>query len=504
MRQRKTWLAGLALVLGAGLYWSCSEGESTDSGARERDEPLHVLLIVIDTLRADHLSCYGYWRETSPNIDAIASRGVKFTKHISQCSWTAPSMVTMMTGQRVNAPRLDIPEDRPTLAELFKDAGFRTGAWVANELLTPTMGFSRGFERWTGEQEWHSTKPPGRLDAIVEWIEETKDEDSFTWVHFTDPHDPYEPEVELRTGLPGKLSEYQQRIIDEAAQANGLGDTIPDQSQRIAKLVGLYDDEIITVDRKVRGLLLALQQNGGLDNTIVVITSDHGECLWERPESDGRVASQDPHRGGPAQIEHLLKQTHGDFVYQELVNVPLIIMAPSLEKGQVIDTVVEAVHLPTTLLELAGVDVEGVDTMIGKDLFGRDAPAGAYTMTKLGEAFISPDGWKLIEPTPLGEKTFGQELQLYDLNSDPKELVNLAAERDDRLQELRTQMKERRETAMPPPDLADQQRKMREQEQALKDLGYIGGGHLDDVIEDAEAPEDEDSKSQGEADLEQG
>jgi arylsulfatase A-like enzyme len=461
----------------------CSSEDSEANSSSGRDAPLHVVLIVIDTLRADHLSCYGYWRETSPNIDGLAQRGVRFTRHISQSSWTAPSMVTMMTGQRVSGPRLDIPEDRPALAELFKDAGFRTAAWVANQLLTPTMGFARGFDRYTGEQAWHSTNPPGSLDAIVEWFEETRDQDTFTWVHFTDPHDPYVPPQDVRTGTPGRLSSEQERIIASAAEGRGLQGSVESQTEYIAREVGLYDDEIIAVDRKVRTLMLALRDNGGLENAIVVVTSDHGETLWERPESDGRVASQDKHRGGPAQIQHLLKQTHGDFVYQELVNVPLIIMAPGLGRGEVVDTVAEAVHLPSTLLELAGVEVEGVETMVGVDLFGRESIDGAYTMTKLGEAFISRDGWKLILPTDLGKGQFAQQLQLFDLNRDPGELLNLADEQPEKVEELKQELHERRATAMPTPSLEEQGRKIREQTDALKSLGYIGGGHLDEMDE---------------------
>ena len=450
----------------------------------ERGDPVHVLFIVIDTLRADHLSCYGYWRETSPNIDSLAKRGVKFTRAISQSSWTAPSMVTLMTGQRLSGPRLDIPEDRPTLAELFKDAGYRTGAWVANELLTPTMGFSRGFERWTGEQEWHTTKPPGRLDAIVDWLRETKDQDTFTWVHFTDPHDPYLPPGESRTGVSGKLSEHQLGIIESAAKDHRLESTVAAQTSFIASEVGMYDDEILAVDRKVRTLLLALQENGNLDNAIVVLTSDHGECLWERTESAQRVASKDKKRGGPAQLQHLLKQTHGDFVYQELVRVPLIIVAPGLERGRVEQAVSECVNLPSTMLRLAGIEVEGVEQMIGRDLFGRDVPDGAYTMTQLGEAFLSEDGWKLILPTDKGREEYAQPLQLYDLNVDPLELNNLASAYPERVESMSRRIAERRETSLPLQSLEEQRRKARQNIDALKNLGYVDGGHVDVVDDD--------------------
>ncbi|MFT7669576.1 MAG: arylsulfatase A-like enzyme [Planctomycetota bacterium] len=491
MRNRILFMVGLLVLFGAGFI-SCTESEKGAEPRVKRDKPLHVLLIVIDTLRADHLSCYGYWRETSPNIDGLADRGVKFTRSIAQSSWTAPSMVTMMTGQRLSSPRMDVPSDRPTMAGLFKDAGFRTGAWVANELLTPVTGFARGFDRWTGEKKWHMTKPPGRLDGIVDWLEETKDDDTFTWVHFTDPHDPYEPPGSSRTTKQGKITDHQRGLIADAAERQSIEGTIGNQTAFIAGKVGLYDDEIHAVDQKVGTLVAALEKNGNLDDAIIVITSDHGECLWERTESDGRVKAKDKKRGEPAGIQHLLKQTHGDFVYQELVRVPLIIVAPGLERGRVDGTVSESLHLASTILKLADVNVDGVEQMMGGDLFGADAPAGAYTMTRLGEAFIGEDGWKLIWPTKVGAKDFDQELMLFDLNVDPNEWNNLAGEHPERVAELKKRIESRRENSLPKPSIDSQLAVMEANKDALNALGYAEQGH-DVIIEDEEEDEEEDS-----------
>ena len=469
-------LAGLLLPLLA----ACSSGESeapseTDPSAA----PRHVVLIVIDTLRADHLSCYGYWRETSPNIDALAERGVKFTRAISQSSWTAPSMVTLMTGQRLTGPRLDVPSDKPVLAELFRDAGYKTGAWVANQLLNQEMGFARGFDHFVDEAAWHSTNPPGKLDDIIAWLKDNKDRDTFTWVHFTDPHDPYSPEADLRSGQLGKISAYQQEIINGAAEAHAIPAAVAGQTALIASEVGLYDDEIRTVDRKVRRLMVAMQEAGTLENAIIALTSDHGECLWERPESLRRFELKAKNRTEETTIKHLLKQTHGDFVYQELVHVPLIVIAPQLEPGQIENAVMESVHLPSTLLRLAGIEVDGVELLVGTDMFGNDVPAGAYTMTSLGEAFVSEDGWKLILPTESGVQEFGQELQLYNLNEDSGEQRNLAAEFPGRVANLKARITERSKDALPPLDLEELRRKAEENAKALGDLGYAEGGIMD-------------------------
>lgn len=430
--------------------------------------PRHVLLIVIDTLRADHLSCYGYWRQTSPNIDQMAQRGVLFRRAISQSSWTSPSMVTLMTGQRLSRRRLTVPDDTPTLAELFKDAGYRTGAFVSNPLLSPKNGFDRGFERWV-EQSLVN------VDDVTEWLLENAGHDTFTWVHFTDPHDPYQPPLRLRSNIPGKLRPQTEELLRAAVEEEGFGDH---EAQRafMAQQVGLYDDEITAVDKKVRRLLGTLHETNNLDNAIVALTSDHGECLWERRETDPYMRHAEEQRGTPSQLVHRLKQRHGEFVFQELVQVPLIILAPGLERERIVDSVAEAVHLPATLLALAGVEVEGVELMEGRNLFGEPIPPGAYTMTNQGEAFVSEDGWKLIRPTREGELILGLELQLFDLRADPEELVNLAAEHPDVVERLARELVARRNSAIALDTSFDQD--VEDNLDELRKLGYLG-----DIIE---------------------
>jgi len=475
--------SGLLLALGAG---SCGGAAEPGDGRDADRPPQHVLLIVIDTLRADHLSCYGYPRVTSPNIDALATRGVRFDQHIAQSSWTAPSMVTMMTGQRLTGPRLDVPDQTPVLAELFKDAGYRTGAWSANELLCADNGFDRGFDVFVDEKEWHSKKPVGRLDEIVAWLKENKDNDTFTWVHFTDPHDPYLPPAKTRTEEPVELSPEQRELIASVAEVKEIAGVEPETAY-IAHEIGRYDDEIVSVDIKVRKLLATLQEIGRFEEAVVVVTSDHGETLWQRAESDMRVLlrqkAREKKQQGDLRVRDLFKQTHGDFVYQELVRVPLIIAAPGLEAGSVVSAPLESIHLPRTILALAGVDVEGVEQMVGRDLFGGNVPTGAYSMTKLGEAFVSEDHWKLILPTTRGMEDWEYETQLYDLGSDPHERDNLAAERPEKVAELTRRIEERRAVALPRLTKLEQRQRELENMARLEALGYLG-----DIVE----PMDED------------
>lgn len=480
---RKNFRPRLALGVGLWLLASCGDGvdreERGASGGAEgltestpvetSSGPRHVLLIVIDTLRADHLSCYGYWRETSPHMDAMAEAGVRFERAISQSSWTAPSMITLMTGQRLSRKRMKLPEDKPTLAELFVDAGYRTGAWVSNPLLNDKNGFRRGFQEWTRDQL-------REVDEAVAWLHENAEHDTFTWIHFTDPHDPYKPARADRTKTLGRLSPEQEALIRDAAERAEDDASLEEQRDFIAKQVGLYDDEIVAVDRKVGQLIEALREDGNLERAIVVLTSDHGECLWERRESETLVAHQRKTRGTPSRVEHLLKQTHGEYVYQELVRVPLLIMAPGLEPATIEGRVAEAVHLAPTLLALAEVRVEGVEEMLGKNLFGEAIEAGAYTMTNQGEAFLSEDGWKLILPTEEGKQPYGHVLQLYDLNNDPGERENLASAEPERVAELTARIEARRASALPLQKAGDWESQTRANAKALQELGYADGG----------------------------
>jgi arylsulfatase A-like enzyme len=477
-----TSLLVLALSLGAACGGESSEPPAGGAASTESPSkpPLHVLLIVVDTLRADHLSCYGYWRDTSPHIDYVAKHGVKFTRAIAQSSWTAPSMIAMMTGQRLSEGRFDIVEDKPTLAELFKDAGFKTGAWVANELLNHEMGFARGFEAWTDEKTWHSTRPPGALDGILAWLDANRSNDTFTWVHFTDPHDPYLPPENLRSSTPGRLDEHRRQLLEEAAQAEDSLASLEADAAEVALQIGLYDDEILAVDQKIGTLLRRLGRNGNLENAIVMITADHGECLWQRKDSALRLAARRAKHPETPLVRDRLKMTHGDLVYQELVRVPLVVMAPGLPQGVLEQAVIEGVHLAPTLLALAGIECAEVDQMAGRNIFGQELLPGAYTMTVLGEAFLAEDGWKLILPTEKGMQDHDQPLQLYDLNADPGELRNLAGEFPERVAELTRRIEERRATALPRQTEEERLEKIRASQKALENLGYVGGGgHVD-------------------------
>jgi len=427
---------------------------------------------VIDTLRADHLSCYGHWRETSPHIDALARRGVRFEQAIAGSSWTSPSMIGMLTGQRVSRRRFDLPEEVPTLAELFLDAGYRTGAWVSNPLLKQENGFRRGFQRWVRDSL-------REVDEVVEWLHARRAEDTFTWVHFTDPHDPYKPPRERRGKTAGRLRPGQAELLREAAAECEEPKDYAPQREFILRQVGLYDDEVVEVDRKLGRLLAQLEEDGNLERAVVVVTADHGECLWQRRESAAVVAHRRRTSGEPTRLEHVLKQTHGSQLHQELVRVPLVVAAPGLAPGGVEEGVAGLVNLAPTILDLAGIEVDGREAMVGASLFGEGAEAGAYAMTNQAETFVAADGWKLILPTAEGRDPYGHVLQLYDLGTDPGELENLADEHPERVEALRRRIEERRRSALPLPKAGSWEEQTRANAEALRALGYADAGIVD-------------------------
>ena len=180
MARRRKWTFLVPILLAAGLA-SCPRRV-------EVAPPRHVLLVVIDTQRADHLSCYGYARPTSPTIDALAKEAVLFEHCISQASWTLPSMVSMMTSSYVAEEALRIPDAKTTLAEAFHEHGFATGAFICNDLLSPENRFERGFDTF----EWKLV-PYGSNQPILDWIRAHKDGPTFTFVHLNEVHDDAKP-----------------------------------------------------------------------------------------------------------------------------------------------------------------------------------------------------------------------------------------------------------------------------------------------------------------------
>jgi len=390
----------------------------------------NVLLVTIDTVRADHLGVYGYRDAETPNLDRLAREGLRFDEAISAVPLTLPSHATILSGLLPphhglrNNGAGSFPAARETLATRFSAAGYRTGAFVGSYVLDHRFGLARGFDRYDDEiaRDPSAGGPleaerPGRevVDRALAWLGENDSRPFFAWIHLYDAHAPYDPPEPFRSRHPGKP----------------------------------YDGEVAAVDFQVGRLLDWLDRARAEKTTLVAVAADHGESLGEHGEL-----------------------THGFFVYEPTLRVPLILRGARLAAGRVVATPVSLVDLAPTLAGLAGSPLTGAPD--GRDLSsnllrgGEPSAADLYSETEYprifgwsGLAAIRRKSLKYIEsPKP----------ELYDLARDPKESRSLADPGAPRADLAAVVAAFRREAAVPEKPAGD-----RESAAKLASLGYISG-----------------------------
>ncbi len=378
----------------------------------------NIFIILVDTLRPDHLGCYGYERPTSPNIDRLALEGVRFEKAFSQAPWTDPSILSLFTGlypsdvwepnRHKVAIRQALPSGVDTLAEILSVNGYFTVAASDHPGVTYRR-FGQGFDifsalyhvdgPWVG---WRETDAEKILEQLNTLLEGRRGNPLLTYVHLIFPHQPYEP--------PSPYDNYFGR---------GTYKVSPENRQYV---INMYDGEVKLADDVV-GLILKDIRRLNLDNdSIVILLSDHGEGFWE----------------------HGLWE-HGNSLYNELLHVPLIIHAPNrLPKGKTIKELVRTVDLLPTILDLVGVEYDKtglrgaslLPVVIKEDTKARElsSPRQAQTDDEdwkrmafsefphsriiFGRSIQSVEE-KLIDPD-LGDAP----LEYYEVTEDPKELDN--------------------------------------------------------------------------------
>ncbi len=369
-----------------------------------------IFLISVDTLRADHLGCYGYALPTSPNIDRFAGEGLLFENFICEVPLTGPSFGSMMTSQyprTTGATKngVRIPEWAPTVAETLQAAGYQTVCVQSNWTLKRKLsGLDRGFDVYDDEMDskrWGVLKPERLGDDVLKRslkLLEKRDpaKPMFAWFHFSDPHAPYK--------FHKKYNPAGQRSSDASEV----------ESVRIR-----YDSEIAFTDAQIARLLQALPT----ENAYIVFVGDHGESLYDH--------------------DYL---GHGRRVYQSGLHVPFIIRGPSIEPGRT-DAPARGVDVGVTLLSLAG--LEPANGMLGLNL--RDPQAIPRDRARVVETYggavpqiagvrgllankppmrqsVLLENWKLIQ--------LGPDIELYNLETDPDELDNLAKDRPEHVAEL--------------------------------------------------------------------
>jgi arylsulfatase A-like enzyme len=442
--------------------------------APEPVEPLpdrDVVLIVIDTLRADRLGCYGHDRDTSPTLDALAASGVRCADVTAQSSWTAPSMVSLMLSRQLGADFVRMPE-LPTLAERLADLGYRCVAFQDNMLLAPGTGFDRGFESYEVEAGPNQIMPALARDDP---------RPLFAYFHFVDPHDPYAP-------LP-KFDRFEPRELDDrerARLADRLEQAAPelDETARAAELAraqavmreerALYEGDVLQTDERVNFALSALLAQGRRNRALVIVAADHGECLYEQPEAPSLVDD-----GRRDDLLHLMKRTHNSVLYQSLVGTPLIISGPDIPAGVVLERPVSNLDVVPTILDWLGLPLD--DAFDGRSLLPAMAAAALgteppdvghglrFANTSVYTSVTDADGLKLMLPwTPDGP----DEPLLFDLAADPHERAPLPLD-DDRAARLVAAVEDYRRTAlMPSGDEGVVDDAILER---FHQLGYVGG-----------------------------
>jgi len=406
-----------------------------DLKAELSKDDFNIVLITIDTLRADHLSCYGYERKTSPNIDDIAEKGITFKNAIAPSSWTAPSMVSLFTStypinhgvihglnyrrESKNYNKEVFSSDLITLPAILKTQGYTTFGVSSNHNLTAQFGFARGFDYFT----YRGQATADRVNrSVYSWVDAINKSDKyFLWVHYMDPHHPYRarsPWIEHYSSqsLTKKLDLSEM----SARELLRLIPTFKDDPQALSNLVALYDSEINYVDSHIGDLI----QKFNLDkNTLLIITSDHGEEFLEHNF-----------------IGHSIN------LYQETIHIPLVIKLPHSFKKRIVNKYVNLVDIMPTILHI--LDINSPEQTLGKKkkkkkgpllwlkkmLIRREKPE--YSFAELDKesvlkTIITPE-WKYIYDFRRKNE------QLYNIKSDLLELHNLV----DKETEQRNQLKE--------------------------------------------------------------
>ncbi len=310
-----------------------------------------VLLITVDTLRADHVSNYGFVLETTPSIDSLAERGVVFERAIAAASTTAPAHASIMTSRYTRGHSIGFLNDGSrleggvTLAEIFRDYGYRTAGFVGNPVLQRRNGFDRGFESYDDKlltpelnraARFRERRADDTTARALGWLEaHSRDEPILLWVHYQDPHGPYAPPPEFtgRFQLPAREGERELPV----AQSELPWDAIP-AYQKLAGLSrpseyrGRYADEIFYTDHSIGRLVAAFEVRRR--PAVILLTADHGESLGE----DGRYFM------------------HGFATTPQLAHVPFILVAPGLPPSRRRE-LVHHVDVMPTLLDLAGIAI---------------------------------------------------------------------------------------------------------------------------------------------------
>lgn len=447
----------LALVAN-GRSWMARGPSHQGQRTVVRDGKAHpnVLVLLIDTLRADHLGTYGYGLPTSRHIDELARQSVVFEHAIAQATYTKPSVASLMTGTFVHrhgvvSARDALGPELPTLAEQFRAHGYRTAAFSSNPWITPEFRFDRGFDHFESNRaidvqltvlyrlvrrvgaliqprgggavaaSWllrvsgepnpsNSRRDEILTNGVVEWLEgNTPDQPFFAYVHLIGPHDPYDPPPASLASFRDPAWGNDRGRVKPPARVHSIFETAaPLDARARDMMVAQYDGALAFADALVDRVTQALQHKGLTENTVIVLTADHGEEFYEHGNWG-----------------------HGVRLYQEIVGVPLLFYFPGqISPARRTDPAMLVDVFPT-VLSMAGLSTD-LPHLNGRNLFaegqGPDVMAYSEYFSVEGGSYASRmvlrDGFKLIDTRDDARGEHRQEL--YDLKADPHEHHDLA------------------------------------------------------------------------------
>ena len=370
--------------------------------------PPNVLLISIDTLRADMLGCYGYDRPTSPTLDLLAAAGALYENAFTTSPWTLPAHASLLTGlyprhHGATTERRALRRGTPTLGEILSKEGFATMAVVNSHYVGRRYGFGRGFDEFVSIEERMSERDPSQVvDTALAWLSKKREGPFFLFLHDYDVHSDYGalPEYEKIFVRP-----YQGRISGSTQQLLQFGrEPFELNASDVEHLIDLYAAGIRQTDAELARLIEHLRATEELDNTLIIVTSDHGEEFLEH--------------GG---VLHARTQ------YDEVIRIPLILSGPGVPRGRRIVEPVSINDILPTTLGLVGIPWDGaVDGMDVSQLWRTDASEAARDRILFGEADQNNEKPDITRSARYGRykliyNRLNRQSALYDLRADPRE-----------------------------------------------------------------------------------
>lgn len=456
----------LGLLLTAALGVPASAQVAAQIAGPAAEKP-NVLLIVCDTLRADRLGCYGNPRDTSPAIDAFAARATRYTRALSSAPWTLPTHASLFTGMHPfehgvhtyepngrHENLRPLAQEHLTLAEALSELGYATGGIISNRgWFEPIFQLHQGFDDWE-LQRAHA----GRMNlSVVEWLRRHVDEPFFLFLNYSDTHYIYNTRPNPRVPGDPAIRDKGELLTELTRRVMPAEEPVPEDL--VAMVLDQYDTAVANLDDGIGALLIELEALELYDDTVIVLTSDHGEAFGEH---------------------HLVE--HCKDVYQEVLQVPLIVKGVGQAEGRTVDR-------PTTSADVAGLilsalpeqltadvrplfpNIPGEAPVLSENYWARlrdlEEPAWGHRFDRTRHAYVE---W----PYKYIASSDGRH-ELYDLEADPRESRNLVEAEAERARHMAEALRRLMEAPRGPGGSPEPVELDEDTRATLRALGYLGG-----------------------------